>query len=110
MRIPGAGNKAFQMLESNADYLIHVVQGIKYWDMCAAEALMRARFAIVTDKDQQPIIYDHTRDNFTIMNGFIFARNQAIYDLAYDRIKDYLEGLKMQKGVIWGYMPRGGLE
>jgi fructose-1,6-bisphosphatase/inositol monophosphatase family enzyme len=38
--------------EEEADYMIHVVHGLKYWDVCAAEALMRGRFGIVTDKDK----------------------------------------------------------
>jgi hypothetical protein len=42
--------------------------------MCAGEALIRARFGITSDKDRNPIIYDHTRSDFTIENGFVFAR------------------------------------
>ena len=50
IRVGGAGNKAVHMLDGNADALVHVVKGIKYWDMCASEALMKARFGIVTNK------------------------------------------------------------
>lgn len=51
IRIGGAGNKAIYMLDDNADFFVHVVRGIKFWDMCAAEALIRGRFGIMTDKD-----------------------------------------------------------
>jgi hypothetical protein len=40
IRLGGAGNKAFFMLNDNADYSIHTVKSVKFWDMCAAEALL----------------------------------------------------------------------
>ena len=43
--------------------------------MCAAEALMRARFGIVTDKDKQAIIYKNDTKDYTIPNGVLFARS-----------------------------------
>lgn len=63
------------MLDEYVDYFIHMVQGIKFWDMCAAEALMRGRFGIVTNKDKSPIIYEHKLEDYTIMNGIIMARS-----------------------------------
>jgi 3'(2'), 5'-bisphosphate nucleotidase len=58
MRIGGAGNKCLQILDDKACYLIHMVKSMKYWDTCAAEALIRGRFGVVTDKDRKPIIYE----------------------------------------------------
>jgi 3'(2'), 5'-bisphosphate nucleotidase len=52
LRIGGAGNKCVQILDDQADFLIHTVKSMKFWDMCAAEALMKARFGIITDKDR----------------------------------------------------------
>lgn len=52
LRLGGAGNKALYILYEYADYFLHVVRGIKMWDTCAAEALLRGRFGIVTDKDK----------------------------------------------------------
>jgi fructose-1,6-bisphosphatase/inositol monophosphatase family enzyme len=72
---------------------------MKYWDVCANEALIRGRFGIVTDKDKKPVNYEtNGRRNFTIPNGLIIARNQSIYDLTYDRVRDYLSDLKVEKG------------
>lgn len=51
IRLGGAGNKALHILDEYADLLLHMTKGIKFWDMCASEALMRARFGIVSDKD-----------------------------------------------------------
>ena len=87
------------ILENKADYLIHTVKSMKYWDVCANEALIRGRFGIVTDKDKKPIIYEtNERKDFTIPNGLIIARNPSIYHLSYERVKDYLTGLKVEKG------------
>ena len=43
--------------------------------MCAAEALMKAKFGIITDKDKNPIIYSNEGDDYTIPNGILFARS-----------------------------------
>ena len=75
VRIGGAGNKAVHILDEYTDYMIHTVKSMKYWDMCAAEALMRGRFGVVTDKDKKPIIYEHLTDDYTIPNGILFARS-----------------------------------
>lgn len=83
MRIGGAGNKSLYILDNKADYLVHLVKSMKYWDVCAVEALIRGRFGVVTDKDMQPIVYNPNQDNFTIPNGVIISRNQEIYDLCY---------------------------
>jgi hypothetical protein len=43
--------------------------------MCGAEALIRGRYGVITNKDKKPIIYDHTLSDFTILNGIIFGRS-----------------------------------
>jgi len=99
MRIGGSGNKSLYIIENQADYLIHTVKSMKYWDVCAVEAMIRGRFGIATDKDRLPIIYEPAeKGNFTIPNGLILARSQAVYDVCYDRLKDYLATLKVEGG------------
>jgi 3'-phosphoadenosine 5'-phosphosulfate (PAPS) 3'-phosphatase len=79
MRIGGSGNKCLNILDNKAEYLIHTVKSMKYWDVCAVEALVRGRFGVVTDKDKKPIGYcpveENGKKNFTIPNGLIIARN-----------------------------------
>jgi 3'-phosphoadenosine 5'-phosphosulfate (PAPS) 3'-phosphatase len=100
MRIGGSGNKCLYILDNKAEYLIHTVKSMKYWDTCAVEALVRGRFGIVTDKDKKPIIYKPVeKNNFTIPNGLIIARNQSVYDLCYNRASDYLCQLKVERGI-----------
>ena len=54
------------MLDSNADALAHFVKGIKFWDTCAADALLKARYGCVTNKDGEDIYYDHTLPDYTL--------------------------------------------
>ncbi len=39
---------------------------MKYLDMCVSEALIEAKIGKVTTAVGQPLIYDHTRDDYTI--------------------------------------------
>lgn len=45
---------------------------------------------VVTDANSKPLIYDHTKDNFTIKEGIIVAKNKKVYDLAKHRIESTL--------------------
>lgn len=65
-RIAGAGNKIVYMLDAMSDYYINLVPGMKYWDMCASEALIEAKMGICTAADGQPLVYDHELDNYTV--------------------------------------------
>jgi hypothetical protein len=42
---------------------------------------------IVTDANRRPLIYDHTKDNFTIREGIIAAKNKKVYEICEERIK-----------------------
>ena len=64
--------------------------GFKYWDMCASEALIQAKMGIVTDANSRPLIYDHNKDNFTIREGIIVAKNKKVFDVAKERIETTL--------------------
>lgn len=48
---------------------------------------MMGKMGIVTDAYQQPLIYDHTKDNFTIREGIIVAMNHKVYDICKNRIR-----------------------
>lgn len=48
-RVAGSGNKFVHMVDNRSDYYINLVPGFKNWDMCGSEALLAARFGIVTD-------------------------------------------------------------
>lgn len=85
-KIAGAGNKIVHLLDQSSDCYINLVPGFKYWDMCASEALMQSRMGIVTDANSRPIIYDDTKDNFTIREGIIVAKNKKVFDVIHKRV------------------------
>jgi len=89
-KVAGSGNKIIYLLDQKADYYLNLVPGFKYWDMCASEALIQAKMGIVTDAYQRPLIYDHTKKNFTITEGILVAKNRKVYEVCQKRIKEGL--------------------
>lgn len=59
--------------------------GFKYWDMCASEALIEAKMGICTDRNGKPLVYDETKEDYTINEGIIIAKNLKVYNLVRDR-------------------------
>jgi len=43
------------MTDNRSDYYLNFVPGFKNWDMCGSEAILAARFGIVTDAYRRPI-------------------------------------------------------
>lgn len=89
-RVAGSGNKFVHLIDQKSDYYINLVPGFKYWDMCASEALIQAKMGIVTDANQRPLIYDHTKDNYTIREGIIVAKSKKAFDVCKERIETSL--------------------
>ena len=89
-RVAGAGNKIVYMLDSMADYYINLVPGFKYWDMCASEALIEAKMGICVDASGKPLVYDHNREDFTINEGIIIAKNMKVYNIVMERCQKEL--------------------
>lgn len=54
-RVAGSGNKFVHMVDEKSDYYLNFVPGMKFWDMCASEALLTSRFGLATGAKQQPI-------------------------------------------------------
>ena len=57
-RVAGSGNKFVHLSENKSDYYLNFVPGFKNWDMCGSEAILTARFGVVTDAYQRPIQYN----------------------------------------------------
>ena len=84
-RVAGSGNKIIYMLDSMADYYVNLVPGFKYWDMCASEALIEAKMGICVDALGKPLIYDHTKYDYTINEGIQIAKNMKVFNLVQQR-------------------------
>ena len=53
--------------------------------MCASEALIEAKMGVCTAADGQPLIYDHTKSDFTINEGIIISKNLKVYNMVRDK-------------------------
>lgn len=52
VRLGGAGNKCANVVQGNVDSYIHASQGLKYWDMCAPESIVKGMGGFCTDFKQ----------------------------------------------------------
>ena len=48
-KIAGSGNKFVALLDETVDFYANFVPGLKFWDMCACEALMQGRMGVVSN-------------------------------------------------------------
>jgi len=87
-RIAGAGNKMVYMLDQKADLYVNLVPGMKFWDMCASEALIQSMMGIVVSADNKPLIYDPDLEDYTVNEGIVIAKNKKVFDTACNRIKE----------------------
>eukprot|EP00347_Sterkiella_histriomuscorum_P005803 403355212 len=94
-RVAGSANKFVHMVENHSDFYVNLVPGFKFWDMCGSEAILAARFGILTDAYKRPLFYDR-KQHPTLQNGIIAAKNKAIYELCERRIEKFT-GLSLQQ-------------
>jgi hypothetical protein len=68
--------------------------------MCGSEAILTARFGIVTDAKKKPIEYC-PESSFTIRGGIIAAKNKNVFNLCEQRIEEHTGiSLEMNHHVI----------
>lgn len=85
-RVAGAGNKIVHMIDMKSDIYVNLIPGMKYWDMCAGEALLQSMMGVVCDANHRPLIYDHTANDFTIMEGIVIAKNKKVFNVSEERL------------------------
>lgn len=85
-RVAGAGNKIVHMMDMKSDIYVNLIPGMKYWDMCAGEALLQSMMGVVCDANHRPLIYDHTANDFTIMEGIVIAKNKKVFNVSEERL------------------------
>ena len=93
----GAGNKGIVILEGEADCMIHVVEGMKCWDVCAVDTLIKSRFGVTSNKNREAIKYEDKTEDFTMHNGIIMARSMGLYELMFHRLESYFKTLNVVK-------------
>jgi 3'(2'), 5'-bisphosphate nucleotidase len=85
-RIGGAGNKAMNVVIGNADCYIHPSVGLKFWDLCAPEALIKAMGGFATNMNRVRLSYPE--DGNRNIPGLLLAKTPAVYDLIVKRLGD----------------------
>lgn len=56
-RVAGAGNKFVHIATEKSDTYLNFVPGLKLWDTCAGDALIKSRFGIFMDAFNELIDY-----------------------------------------------------
>jgi fructose-1,6-bisphosphatase/inositol monophosphatase family enzyme len=62
---------------------------MKFWDMCASEALIQAMMGVCCSADGKPIYYSPdgiTTEDHTVLSGIIVAKNKRVYDTMNERL------------------------
>jgi 3'-phosphoadenosine 5'-phosphosulfate (PAPS) 3'-phosphatase len=82
-RVAGSGNKFLHMAEGHSDLYLNLVPGFKHWDMCGSEAILAARFGIVTDAYTSPLVYDNSNNSHTLLKGIFAAKNKRFFEVCH---------------------------
>lgn len=78
VRLGGAGNKCNNLSVGTVDAYIHPSPGLKYWDLCAPESIVKGMGGYATDLTQNRIVYD--LDASPKLKGLILAKNPPMYN------------------------------
>jgi fructose-1,6-bisphosphatase/inositol monophosphatase family enzyme len=78
------------LTEGHSDFYLNLVPGLKHWDMCGSEAILAARFGIVTDANMSPLQYNDEIKNHTLQNGIVAAKNRRLLEICRQRIERQL--------------------
>jgi 3'-phosphoadenosine 5'-phosphosulfate (PAPS) 3'-phosphatase len=66
------------MCDNRSDFYLNLVPGFKNWDMCGSEAILSAKFGIVTDAKRGPIYYS-SEGGHTLKGGIVAAKSARVY-------------------------------
>uniref|UniRef100_A0A7E4W6I2 inositol-phosphate phosphatase n=2 Tax=Panagrellus redivivus TaxID=6233 RepID=A0A7E4W6I2_PANRE len=83
----GAGYKILNLINNTAEFYVHTT-AIKKWDLCAADAIIRAAGGAMIDLEGSPISYWSTSDPIS-RNGLLTAR-KGVYQ-AFNKLKPFLK-------------------
>lgn len=83
-RIGGAGNKCNNLAIGNVDCYLHPSPGLKFWDLCAPESLMKGMGGFGTDFKGERIKYVAGAD--PNLKGLILAKNPTWHKTITERL------------------------
>lgn len=92
MRIGGAGNKCINVSRGTVDAYLHPSVGLKYWDLCAPESLIKAMGGYATNFKLERLTYSNEGDRK--IAGLILAKNPNMHAMILRRLGTLLQTLK----------------
>jgi 3'(2'), 5'-bisphosphate nucleotidase len=87
-RIGGAGNKCLNVTQGTVDAYIHSTRGLKNWDLCANEPIIKAMGGFATDCYGQRLYYGMDRSPH--LQGLVLAKSPKMHQLAMKRVGELL--------------------
>ena len=90
-RIGGAGNKCNNLAIGNVDCYLHPSPGLKFWDLCAPESLMKGMGGYGTDFKGERIKYVAGAD--PNLKGLILAKNPTWHKTITERLGDEITNI-----------------
>jgi 3'(2'), 5'-bisphosphate nucleotidase len=86
IRLGGAGNKCLALAVARTEAYMHPNPGLKYWDLCSNESLIKAMGGYSTNLFGERLTYP-LEGNHSI-RGLILAKNPPMYNLIMKRLGD----------------------
>ena len=86
VRMGGAGNKCCSIALGNTEAYMHPNPGLKYWDLCANESLIKGMGGFSTNIFGEKLTYPLSGNR--AIRGLILARNPPMYNLIMKRLGD----------------------
>ena len=86
-RLGGAGNKVNRVALNEVDSYVQPRAGLRFWDLCAPECIVRAMGGLCTDFEQQRLVYDEARNNNrTVLAAFFIGKTLTMHALIQKRL------------------------
>lgn len=95
--IAGAGNKFVHLATGKSDVYLNFVRGLKLWDTCAGDALIKARFGVFTNAHNEHIDYSYQQTNHTVEDGIIVAQSPYLLQDQPNLINSFNESSRSSK-------------
>ena len=85
-RLGGAGNKCANLALGKVDAYLHPSMGLKYWDLCAPEILIKAMGGYATNIKEERLTYWNLSGGSRELKGLMVGRNPQYNRLVVKRL------------------------
>lgn len=86
VKLGGAGNKCNNIAIGTVDTYLHPSPGLKFWDLCAPESIIKAMGGYATDFKLERVVYVAGAD--PNLKGLILAKNPLWHHTIVSRLAD----------------------